>query len=181
MRRFDKNKNMQKANLLAEQRYLESKDSINEIDGGEVDFKLPSQLMDTLSQHFDNVSVSKSKLTFKPSADTGAKPQISYSLTLQLGEEEFEMFLTSGGANNANDVIYRFPQYDKKIKSSARKIVFALLKPIIGLMRNTLESGKETVGKFTSGGGYEDKVTDEDLKMAYDGVAKLMNAEMKEG
>lgn len=180
MRRFDKKKNMDRANQLAEQRYLKSKGLINEgvlnEEGGEVNFQLPSQLNDTLSQHFDNVSVSKSEITFKPSADTGDKPKVSYELILKLGDEDFQIWMSSGKENN---ISVRFNTTNDKLNKISRRLVLSLVDHVIKLIKNFLSTGKENVGKFTSGYGYEDSVTDDDLKFLYKNVENLNNSEMK--
>jgi hypothetical protein len=45
MRRFDKKHNIEKANLLAEERYLESKDLINEDETAPYDGNIPMRLL----------------------------------------------------------------------------------------------------------------------------------------
>lgn len=54
MRRFDKKNNIRNANLLAEQRYLQSKELINENEINEYDS--PNQIIDIVNKYVSSVS-----------------------------------------------------------------------------------------------------------------------------
>lgn len=101
MRRFDKTKNMRKANLLAEQRYLTSKSLIKE---GEYNMdSIKSQLGDVSDEEMSNIqsALAMGETEVEPVISEGQIPEVPEAL-----KNEIMNFLSQqrvGGAAQAND------------------------------------------------------------------------------
>ena len=82
MRRFDKNINIGKANLLAEQRYLESKGILKEmISGPTIDIEgVTDSLVNTISSEGDNETVYQQ--IKKTLADSNSEVKYEFYITL---------------------------------------------------------------------------------------------------